>query len=209
MATYALFVVGAYLLGAIPFGLLIGRAYGVDIRRHGSGNIGATNALRTIGWRASAIVLVLDILKATLPLIAARWLVGDAVLDAMLGLAAVAGHNWPVYIGWKGGRGVASSLGVMAVLCPVATLGAAAIGVSLIAWSRYVSLGSVTGAVAVPVFTVVYARLVAPIPLAYIVLSVALGILVVVQHRDNIKRLLAGNERKLGQKAEKLEAGQD
>lgn len=204
-AASALLLISAYLLGAIPFGLLIGLTRGLDIRRYGSGNTGATNALRTVGLRASAIVFFLDVAKAVIPVLVARWLVGDPTLEAACGIAAVVGHNWPVYIGWKGGKGVSSGLGVMAVLSPLATLLGALIGIVLIGRFRYVSLGSMAGASSIPLFTATYSIFVSPLPLPYVVASFVLGAMTMIQHRSNIQRLLAGSERKLGDRIEDIE----
>ena len=202
---YALLVIIAYLLGAIPFGLIVGLHKGIDIRQVGSGNTGATNTLRAIGWKGSAIVLLLDLVKAVIPILVARWFFGEPVVEAMCGLAAVIGHNWSIYIGFRGGKGVSSSLGVMLLLSPVATLVGAVIVIPLIALTRYVSLGSVMGAVLIPAFTLGLSVFVSPVSWAYIIVSFVLGIMILVQHRGNIQRLLAGNERKLGHKAERLE----
>lgn len=198
--SYLLFAVVAYLLGAIPFGLLLGHiTRGIDIRHYGSGNTGATNALRTLGWQASAIVFVLDIAKAVVPVLLARWLISDPAAEVICALAAIAGHNWPVYIGWKGGKGVSSSMGVMLLFSPLTTTVGIVLAAGLIVWSRYVSLGSVAGAVIVALLTLAYAIYGSGLPGAYVAFSLVAALLVVVRHRSNIARILAGNERKLGE----------
>lgn len=201
MLLAGLLVLVGYLLGAIPFGFLLGLASGIDIRRYGSGNTGATNTLRALGPKASAAVFVLDVAKAVLPTVLARVMIGDPLIEAFSGLAAVVGHNWPVYLRWKGGKGVSSSLGVMAVLAPIPTAAGFIIAVPLIAWSRFVSLGSITGAIVIPIFTAAYSMLFGQLPWPYVAVSFVLGVLVVFRHTDNIHRLLSGTERKLGEKA--------
>ncbi len=201
-----LLVPAAYLVGGIPFGLVVARlASGVDVRRHGSGNVGTTNVLRTAGWRAALVVLLLDIAKAAVAVGVARLLVGDAtsVEDATLvvavALAAIAGHNWSPYLKGKGGRGVASSLGVVIVLFPLAALASLVVSLPLIALSRYISLGSIAGGVVVCLAIAANVYL-ASLQGVYAVLVLVIALLIIVQHRGNIQRLLKGTERKLGER---------
>lgn len=202
-ALYGLILAVSYLLGAIPFGLLVGRlARNVDIRQFGSGNVGAANALRTLGWKASAIVLVLDIAKAVAAVLIARVGVGSPVLEAACGVLAVCGHNWPAYLRFQGGKGVSSSLGVMLVISPPLAIIGLVMGLALMAWSRYVSLGSVVGATLVPVLMLLLAGPM-NIPLPYVVCGWIIGAMVVFQHRGNIQRIIAGTERKIGERGER------
>ena len=153
-----------YLLGAIPFGLIIGRfTKGIDLREYGSHRTGATNALRTLGTRAAAAVFVLDVAKGVAAVVLARALfAGDPLVDwaaAVAGVAAIVGHNWSVFIGFTGGRGVATSAGALAAMSPWTILIVAPI-VALLIWrTRYVSLGSVTGALAAPIITAALAAI--------------------------------------------------
>lgn len=194
-------VVAAYLLGSIPTGLLIGRIFrGVDLRQHGSGRTGATNTLRTLGPGFAALVLVLDVAKGIVPVVAARYLDGGPAVEAVAAFMAVIGHNWPLYAGFKGGRGVATSLGAMAAMVPFVGVQSIAIGLVLIAVTRFVSLGSMVGAVLAPIVLapwVIYGQQ----PLPYLIYAIAGSALLVIQHRDNIVRLQAGNERRLGEPA--------
>ena len=193
-----------YLLGAIPFGLIIGRiTKGIDLREYGSHRTGATNALRTLGTRAAAAVFVLDVAKGVAAVVLARTLfAGDPLVEwaaAAAGVAAIIGHNWSVFIGFTGGRGVATSAGALAAMSPWTILIVAPI-VILVVWrTRYVSLGSVTGAIAAPIITAALATVgAASIPaIAY---ALGSGLLVTAAHADNIGRLRAGTERKIGQK---------
>ncbi len=201
---YVALVVLAYLLGAIPVALVLGKgARGIDIRDWGSGNIGAANAQRTLGWWASAVVFLADIAKAVLPVLMARWVRQMPVVEVACGLAAIIGHNWSPYIGWKGGRGVSSGFGLVLFFFPLAALAALIVGVGVIARTRYVSLGSVVGAGAVVAFSLAYA-LVLGAPTEYVVFAFAAGGLIVFQHRANIRRLLAGTEHKIGGRAKRL-----
>lgn len=194
-------VAASYLVGSIPFALIVGKLWkGIDIRRYGSGNVGATNALRTLGVGPSLIVFACDFAKGALPTWIG-WHVGDSLLvGALCALAAVAGHNWSLYIRFTGGKGVTTSLGALFVLSPLAGLLITALGLGVIGVSRYVSLGSLIGAVAGPLLLLGMALLGSPFePALY---GFAAGLLVVLQHRANIGRLLAGKENRLGQKAE-------
>lgn len=196
--------IGGYLLGAIPFGLLIGRVTrGIDIRDFGSHRTGATNALRTLGTRAAALVFILDVLKGVAAVLLARLVfAADPLADwaaAVAGFAAIVGHNWSAFIRFTGGRGVSTSAGglgamsiwILLILAPI---------VAFVIWRwRYVSLGSVVGAIGAPIITAALATQgLATIPaIGY---AVASGLLVTVAHGDNIERLRAGTERKIGQK---------
>lgn len=195
-----------YLLGAVPFGLLVGRVTkGIDLRQYGSHRTGATNALRTLGAKAAALVFLLDVAKGVAAVLVARLLFTDDPLagwaGAVAGLAAIVGHNWSVFIGFTGGRGVATSAGALGAMTPLTLLVLAPIVFGLMWRTRYVSLGSITGGLLAPVITAVLAIFaLASVPaVAY---ALASGLLVTAAHADNIGRLRAGTERKIGQKEE-------
>jgi glycerol-3-phosphate acyltransferase PlsY len=206
-------VILGYLLGSIPFGLFVARRMAkVDIREHGSQKTGATNVLRTAGKKAAGLVLALDILKGALAVIFARLIIGDSYLVAggltlgkpfvqgLAALAAVAGHIWPVFLKFRGGRGVATFIGGLVAMCPLVAVCGAVVFVIGAGLTRYVSLGSIAGAVAT------YAILV-PLtilndsPVEYLGYALLGTIIIAIMHRDNIARLIAGKERRLGQKA--------
>ena len=202
MAGYAALVVLGYLLGAIPSGLIAGKMLkGIDIRQYGSGKVGATNTLRTLGKGPSIAVLLADMVKAVLAVLLARWLTGSPGVEVAAALAAIVGHNWPAYIGWRGGRGVSSSFGVLILFSPLAALVCLVTFVGVIAWSRYVSLGSLVGS-AVGCVMLLGMVITSLLPTAYAVYALLGAALIIFQHRDNIERLWRGTERKLGQKAE-------
>jgi acyl phosphate:glycerol-3-phosphate acyltransferase len=199
-----------YLLGAIPFGLLVGRyARGIDLRQYGSHRTGATNALRTLGLKPAALVFLLDVGKGTLAVLLARlFFAGDPLVEwaaAAAGFMAIVGHNWSAFIGFTGGRGVATSAGALGAMSLWTLLIVAPVIVVIIWRTRYVSLGSVAGALAAPLITAILAAWsAATVPaVAY---AIASGLLVTIAHADNIERLRAGTERKIGQK-EQLGSG--
>ena len=193
-----------YVLGAIPFGLLIGRlTRGIDLREYGSHRTGATNALRTLGAPAAALVFVLDVTKGVAAVLIARLIfAGDPLVDwaaAAAGFAAIVGHNWSVFIGFTGGRGVATSAGALGAMSPLTIVIMVPIVFGIMWRTRYVSLGSITGGLLAPLITGTLA-LVGLATVPAIVYALASGLLVIAAHADNIGRLRAGTERKIGQK---------
>ncbi len=190
MAVAAFAVLGAYLLGAVPFGLLVVRAVtGRDIRKEGSGNIGASNVYRVAGPAIGVLVLALDLLKGVLPVVVSQRLGLGSLTTVMAGLAAIAGHNWSVFLRGAGGKGVATSYGVLLALSPVAGLIAAAIWVAVILITRYASLASLLGVLSVPVVMRLRAE-----PAVHLAFGVAIVIFAFYRHRANIQRLIAGEE---------------
>lgn len=189
-------IAGAYLLGSIPVGLLFARARGIDIRVAGSGNIGATNVARTVGKRLGLVVLLLDALKGALPMLLLRWLdlaarVHPLVLTAC-GVAAIAGHCFPVWLRFRGGKGVATSLGVFLAVDPALVGIAVAVFAVLYALFRIVSVGSLVAALSFLVLLWLFHR-----PPAEIALGVAGTAIIVIKHRGNIGRLLRREESKV------------
>ncbi|HHX97621.1 MAG: glycerol-3-phosphate 1-O-acyltransferase PlsY [Kiritimatiellia bacterium] len=189
-------VAGAYLLGSIPNGLLIAKTKGVDLRRTGSGNIGATNVFRCVGKSFGILALFLDAAKGFIPaFVFPRLLEGPPNWLALAcGIAAVAGHTWPVWLGFKGGKGVATSAGMLLGIAPAAVgLGLLAFAITL-TLTRYASLGSIVAAVVVPTAYAVMDG--AGNPLTAIVFAL-MGLLVIYKHRTNIGRLRRGQEPRL------------
>ncbi len=218
--TAAILIIGAYLLGSIPFGLLIGIAHGTDLRKIGSGNIGATNVARALGRKWAYACFVLDVLKGMLPMLAAMRLLspGEAELPSdrivllwlwlAVGCAAVLGHIFPVYLKFKGGKGVSTSFGVALGLWPYFTLPAAA---ALLVWVatallwRYVSLASMIASIAFPLVLLAAIILVPPWSLAelwpLLLVATAVPIMVILRHRQNIKRLVTRTESRISRKS--------
>jgi glycerol-3-phosphate acyltransferase PlsY len=192
-----LLVLFGYLLGAVPVGYLVGRAFGVDVRRVGSGNIGTANVLRAAGKWAAIVTLFGDMLKGFVPVVLARALVGGEWLHAAVALAAVVGHCWPVFLRFKGGKAVATGAGTSIGLAPVVGLGLFAFWWAVVLLSRYTSLGAISVMIVSP-----FAFALTGQPLPYVLYTVVGGALVLYRHRENARALLAGTERKVGQKAE-------
>jgi len=184
-----------YLIGAIPFSYLLSRIFkGVDIRIKGSGNVGATNVLRTSGIAVALAALTGDLLKGIL----ASWIglsVGGAVLAAICGVAAVIGHCYSIFLGFHGGKGVATAAGIILYLMPDVLLGLFGIFIIITIVSRYVSLASITVAVLLPVLTLLLGK-----PWPYIISSFFIAALVIYRHKANIRRLKSGNELKITEK---------
>ncbi len=197
----AIVVVCGYLLGSIPSGMIVARVCGgVDLRTYGSGRTGATNVLRTLGKGPAAVVFAGDFLKGVVAtLLAFQVAGGDPWAGLLAALAAVAGHTYSPFIGFKGGRGVTTGLGATLVGAPHLMLAALALGLLLVWTTRYVSLGSVVGS-SVGGLLLVGNAIVTQNP-AWAVWGILVGGFIVVAHRDNIRRLVDGTERKLGEQA--------
>ena len=209
MTDYLLSIAFGYLLGSIPFGVMAGwLVKRVDVRDYGSGSSGMTNVLRTIGRPAAALVLLLDMGKAVLAVTLARGLSDDPGVDAAAALAALGGHVLPLFIGFRGGKGTATGWGGLLILSPLSGLVATVVGLAAIGMSRYMSLGSILAAAAGTITLAVLA-LTGSEPLVYVWFSVIGGPIVVIRHKDNIRRLFAGEERKLGQSVDVGPANSD
>lgn len=189
MIASLLWIAGAYLLGSVPTGLLLGKLYGIDVRQEGSGNIGATNIYRTVGRKVGIITLVGDCLKGMLPVLLA-WKMGLAEpMQAWIGLAAFCGHVFSIFLLFKGGKGVATALGVYLALAPLAVLGAVLIFVVLVLIWRYISLGSIVAAAVMPV--IIYFR---PHTQQLLIATALISAIVIIKHHTNISRMVAGTE---------------
>lgn len=194
LATYVLAGLLAFVLGAVPFSWALARlVQGVDIRTVGSGNVGATNVARSMGYGPGLVALSLDAGKGILAVLAAQWIApGDSLLVALAGGMAVLGHNFTPFLRFRGGKGVATGAGAFAVLAPYALLGSVLVFVAVVGVSRFVSLGSVTAAVALPVAV----HFLDGDP-AVTVTAALVAALVVVRHRSNLARMLRGTEERL------------
>ena len=211
-------VLMGYLLGSIPFGLLISkRSSKVDVRQYGSGKIGATNVLRAAGRKAAALVVILDASKGALAVVLAGLIVGQSYLvvgDFSLGvlvaqvlaaLAAIAGHNWSVFLKFHGGRGVATFMGGLIALSPVAAIFGGEIFIIGAGLTKFASLGSIAAAVGTYIILALLV-IMNRFPIEYLVYALIGTIIIIVMHRDNIRRLVSGKERKLGEKAKKVDS---
>ena len=191
MTTVILLLLAAYLTGAIPTSYIVGRTRGIDLRKEGSGNLGATNAFRVLGWRAATPVFIVDIFKGFFPtFFFPLWDKADSPhLALAYGAAAIVGHVFSVYVRFKGGKGVATSAGVLLALAPVAVLAALIIWGTLVFTTGYVSLASIVAAAVLP-FVILAVQGIGPV----FYLSLALAAFVIFAHRANIKRLMRGEE---------------
>ncbi len=199
-------VIAAYLVGSIPTSVWVGKAFfNKDIRDFGSGNAGATNTIRVLGYAAGIPVLLFDIFKAWLPVYLSihyfKWdASGDLLvyLHILVGLAAVIGHIYPIYTSFKGGKGVATLAGMALALFPLAFLSSLLTFIVVIAITRYVSLGSIAAAIAFPIFLVfVFQHQSTPL----IILGIFASVFLIITHRKNIRKLIKGTENKFGAKA--------
>ena len=194
----------AYLLGAVPFGLVLTRGSGIDIRQEGSRNIGATNVARLLGKKMGALTLALDILKGFAPMFLAALVVGDEpghnLIVALCGAASVIGHMFPVYLGFKGGKGVATALGAFLYLAPLAVLGCLAVFLLTVRLSGYVSLGSLLGSASILGWLFLLG-----VPAWKWMLATFIVVMIWVKHHQNIGRLLAGTEKSWKKKTEAKE----
>jgi glycerol-3-phosphate acyltransferase PlsY len=185
--------VAAYLLGAFPTALIIGKLRDIDITKHGSGNIGGTNVMRVMGAGPGLTVMAIDILKAALPTYVAAHALPLATWQVMtVALATVIGHNWSVYIGFRGGKGIACTIGACAVLFPAVLLAGFAVFVLTIAITKYVSLGSILMMTSMPILLWLWNY-----GLEYILFALLILVIGTYRHRSNIKRLVTGTESKI------------
>jgi acyl phosphate:glycerol-3-phosphate acyltransferase len=189
----AVIVIG-YLLGSIPFALLLARRWSAtDLRQVGSGNLGATNVLRTSGVKAGVLVALLDMLKGAVSVFIATRLTTGAVAPAAAGVAAIVGHVYPVWLRFRGGKGVATACGVFSVLVPVAVPPALAVFVAAVWLTKYVSLGSVLASIVLPPLAYAVGG-----PMPTIAAAVASSAIILLRHRSNLSRLMSGTERRFG-----------
>ncbi len=179
----------AYALGSIPFGVLLARTQNIDLREHGSKNIGATNVTRILGKKAGALTLLGDTLKGLLGVAMASWVSDDPFTIAGAGIMVFLGHLFSVFLNFKGGRGVATGLGVHLYIMPIETLGAVAVFVFTLWVSKYVSLSSIIAAIALPIFAIFF-----EMPFPYKCMSLGIAVLIICKHYKNIRRIVTGTE---------------
>lgn len=195
----------AYVLGSVPFGyLIVKERTGVDVRSVGSGNVGATNVLRVAGKLPAAGVLLMDMAKGCFPVLLGRVMGAPPWILAAIAFAAVVGHVFPVFLSFRGGKGVATALGAFIALAPTATVTSAAVFLFLVVWRRYVSLGSVVAVGSFPVWAYMFGKLGwmtmdwLPVSIA----GLATAVVVLIKHRTNLRRIRAGTESRIGENLE-------
>lgn len=197
MSASIIAVISGYLLGSVPFAYLLARRHrGIDLRRAGSGNVGAANLLRTTTVKIGIGAMALDMAKGVLSVMLARQLEPGSSAPAAAGIAAVLGHIYPVWLKFRGGKGVATSCGVFAVLAPWATVMASLLFLVTVWWTKYVSLGSVIASALLGPLAYLTGS-----PFVTVLGAIIIGALIVQRHRSNLARILAGSERRIGQRA--------
>jgi len=193
----ALIIISCYLLGSIPFGYIVGKLFKkVDIREFGSGNIGATNALRILGPSLASFVVIGDIGKGIFSIyLVQHFNIDNLLILTIAGLAVICGHDWSLFLGFKGGKGIATTFGVVFALNPTISILALIIWGVVVITTRYVSLSSIFAVISIFIFTILFKQ-----PYEYIIFSAIIMILGIFKHKDNIERLKSKKERKIGEK---------
>jgi len=195
-----------YLFGCFQTAYIVGEIkQKIDIREYGSGNLGTTNAIRVLGWKFGAITFLGDFTKAVLAVVLTRLIFDDPVAGFYAGVGAIVGHNWPVFLKFKGGKGIASTLGVAMAVNPIIGLILIALMAAVIFVFRYVSLGAIIMVIVFPILTFIFHGEV----MEYIILASVLMVFALYRHRANIKRLLSGTESKIGHKKNIVEEKKD
>jgi glycerol-3-phosphate acyltransferase PlsY len=184
----------AFLIGSIPFGIIIAKAKGVDLMKVGSGNIGATNVLRSIGKYPALLTLLGDVLKGTAAVALGRYFGSGPVFEGLVGFCAILGHNFSLFLGFRGGKGVATSFGVLSIYSPQTALFTFIIWLIVVMTTKYSSLGALVSFGLLPLSILFFDHK------DKIIIAVLITILIFMRHKDNIKRLLSGTERKMGKR---------
>lgn len=191
---HVVLLVISFILGSIPFGIIIAKAKGVDLKKVGSGNVGATNVLRSIGKWPAILTLLGDVLKGTAAVAIGRYLGVGPVYEGLAGISAILGHNFSLFLGFRGGKGVATSLGVLSIFSPQTALVTFIIWLAVVIFTKYSSLGAIVSFGLLPINILLFngkERLLA---------AILITILIFIRHRENIQRLMNGTERKIGQR---------
>ena len=184
----------AFLIGSIPFGIIIAKAKGVDLKKVGSGNIGATNVLRSIGKYPALLTLLGDVLKGTAAVALGRYFGSGPVFEGLVGFCAIIGHNFSIFLGFRGGKGVATSFGVLSFYSPQTALFTFIIWLIVVMTTKYSSLGAIVSFGLLPLSIMFFDHK------SKVFVAVLITILIFVRHKDNIKRLMSGTERKIGKR---------
>lgn len=200
ISQYWWLLLGAYIVGATPFGFLAGKMKGIDIRDHGSGNIGATNVLRTLGKPIGITVLVMDVLKGLIPVVIAQSLSDNSLVHVMTAITTILGHNYTFWLRFKGGKGIATTGGAVLPIMPFALIAAVLIWLITVKTTRYVSLASIAAAITIPVIITVRGLIQNNLDFIILGLGLFVCLLAIWKHRGNIGRLRRGEELQFGRK---------
>jgi glycerol-3-phosphate acyltransferase PlsY len=194
MIKYILLFIASFILGSIPFGIIIAKAKGVDLKKVGSRNIGATNVLRSLGKWPAALTLLGDVLKGTAAIAIGRYFGVEPVYEGFVGLSAILGHNFSIFLGFRGGKGVATSLGVLGIYSPQTALFTFIIWLLVVMFTKYSSLGALVSFGLLPINVLLFDSK------EKLFTAILITILIFMRHKDNIQRFIKGTERRMGQR---------
>jgi len=194
MIKYILLFIASFILGSIPFGIIIAKAKGVDLKKLGSRNIGATNVLRSLGKWPAALTLLGDVLKGTAAVAIGRYFGVEPVYEGFVGLSAILGHNFSIFLGFRGGKGVATSLGVLGIYSPQTALFTFIIWLMVVMFTKYSSLGALVSFGLLPINVLLFDSK------EKLFTAILITILIFMRHKDNIQRFIKGTERRMGQR---------
>ena len=194
MIKYILLFIASFILGSIPFGIIIAKAKGVDLKKVGSRNIGATNVLRSLGKWPAALTLLGDVLKGTAAVAIGRYFGVEPVYEGFVGLSAILGHNFSIFLGFRGGKGVATSLGVLGIYSPQTAIFTFIIWLMVVMFTKYSSLGALVSFGLLPINVLLFDSK------EKLFTAILITILIFMRHKDNIQRFIKGTERRMGQR---------
>ncbi|HZV46991.1 MAG TPA: glycerol-3-phosphate 1-O-acyltransferase PlsY [Thermodesulfovibrionales bacterium] len=197
MTKNVILLIAAFVLGSIPFGIITAKVKGIDLKKVGSGNIGATNVLRSLGRWPAVITLLGDILKGTLAVAIGKYSGVEPLYEGLIGIAAILGHNFSIFLGFKGGKGVATSLGVLLMYTPHVALVTLIVWIGVVLFTKYSSLGAIVSFALLPLNIMLFDFQ----DKTKFIISILISLFIIIRHKDNIKRLMKGTERKIGQHA--------
>ena len=197
MTKNVILLIAAFVLGSIPFGIITAKVKGIDLKKVGSGNIGATNVLRSLGRWPAVITLLGDILKGTLAVAIGKYSGVEPLYEGLIGIAAILGHNFSIFLGFKGGKGVATSLGVLLMYTPHVALVTLIVWIGVVLFTKYSSLGAIVSFALLPLNIMLFDFQ----DKTKFIISILISLFIIIRHKDNIKRLMKGIERKIGQHA--------
>ncbi|MCJ7484375.1 MAG: glycerol-3-phosphate 1-O-acyltransferase PlsY [Thermodesulfovibrionales bacterium] len=197
MTKNIILLIAAFVLGSIPFGIITAKVKGIDLKKVGSGNIGATNVLRSLGRWPAVITLLGDILKGTLAVAIGKYSGVEPLYEGLIGIAAILGHNFSIFLGFRGGKGVATSLGVLLMYTPHVALVTLIVWIGVVLFTKYSSLGAIVSFALLPLNIMLFDFQ----DKTKIIISILISLFIIIRHKDNIRRLMKGTERKIGQHA--------
>jgi len=197
MTKNIILLIVAFVLGSIPFGIITAKVKGIDLKKVGSGNIGATNVLRSLGKWPAVITLLGDILKGTLAVAIGKYSGVEPLYEGLIGIAAISGHSFSIFLGFKGGKGVATSLGVLLMYTPHVALVTLVVWIGVVLFTKYSSLGAIVSFALLPLNIILFDFQ----DKTKFFISILISLFIIIRHKDNIRRLMKGTERKIGQHA--------